>query len=60
MLAADTNLLVRVVTEDDAEQSPKARRILAENPIFISKTVLLETEWVLRRGSVAWRRNCRG
>ena len=51
MLAADTNPLVRVVTEDDAEQSPKARRILAENPIFISKTVLLETEWVLRRGS---------
>ncbi|MER3547386.1 MAG: VapC toxin family PIN domain ribonuclease [Rhodanobacteraceae bacterium] len=51
MLAADTNLLVRIVTEDDPERSPKARKVLAENPIFVSKTVLLETEWVLRRGS---------
>lgn len=49
MLAVDTNVLVRIVTEDDAEQSPKARRLVAENEIFISKTVLLELEWVLRR-----------
>lgn len=49
MLAVDTNVLVRIVTEDDAEQSPKARRLVAENEVFISKTVLLELEWVLRR-----------
>lgn len=49
MLAVDTNVLVRIVTEDDAEQSPKAKRLVAENEVFISKTVLLELEWVLRR-----------
>lgn len=49
MLAVDTDVLVRIVTEDDAQQSPKARRLVAENEIFISKTVLLELEWVLRR-----------
>lgn len=49
MLAVDTNVLVRVVTEDDDVQSPRARKLVAENEIFISKTVLLESEWVLRR-----------
>lgn len=49
MLAVDTNVLVRIITEDDAEQSPRARRLVAENEVFISKTVLLELEWVLRR-----------
>lgn len=49
MLAVDTNVLVRIITEDDAEQSPKAKALAAENAVFISKTVLLELEWVLRR-----------
>ena len=48
MLAVDTNLLVRIITEDDPDQSPRAKRLMAENDVFISKTVLLEAEWVLR------------
>ena len=49
MLAVDTNVLVRFVARDDAEQTRRADEIFRENRIWIAKTVLLETEWVLRR-----------
>lgn len=48
MIAVDTNLLVRLLAEDDPAQAERAARLFAENVIFIPKTVMLETEWVLR------------
>ena len=48
MIAVDTNVLVRLLIEDDTAQAERAARLFAENEIFIPKTVLLETEWVLR------------
>ena len=48
MLAVDTNVLVRFITRDDAAQAVIARDLIAKNAIFLPKTVLLETEWVLR------------
>jgi predicted nucleic-acid-binding protein len=46
--AVDTNVLVRLVTEDDLEQPPPARSLFEEAPIWIARTVLLETNWVVR------------
>lgn len=48
MLAIDTNVIVRIVTNDHATQSPRARHFIDTNDVFVSTTVLLETEWVLR------------
>jgi predicted nucleic-acid-binding protein len=48
MIAVDTNVLVRLLTNDEPEQAAAARSLFAANPIWIAKTVLLETEWVLR------------
>lgn len=49
MHAVDTNVLVRLLTGDDAAQSKRAAALFKKESIFIPKTVLLETEWVLRR-----------
>ena len=48
MIAVDTNVLVRLVTNDDPVQSPRAARLFTEEDVFVSRTVLLEAEWVLR------------
>ena len=53
MLGLDTNVLVRFLVQDDAEQFERARRLIkrevAQNePVLISLFVLIETEWVLR------------
>jgi predicted nucleic-acid-binding protein len=48
MIAVDTNVLVRLLTEDDPRQAAAARSLFASEPIWVAKTVLLETEWVLR------------
>jgi predicted nucleic-acid-binding protein len=48
MISIDTNVLVRIVTRDDRQQSKAAARLFEGNPVFLSKTVMLETEWVLR------------
>jgi len=48
VIAVDTNVLVRLLTADDKAQFAKARRLFETNDIFISVTVILETEWVLR------------
>lgn len=47
MIAADTNVLVRLLTGDDREQAAAARNLFAGQQIWIAKTVLLETGWVL-------------
>jgi predicted nucleic-acid-binding protein len=48
MIAVDTNVLVRLLTGDDLQQAAAARSLFAAGPIWITKTVLLETGWVLR------------
>jgi len=48
MIAVDTNLLVRLLTKDDPGQAIRAAKIMESDDIFIPKTVILETEWVLR------------
>jgi predicted nucleic-acid-binding protein len=48
VIAVDTNVLVRLLTGDDAEQAAAAKSLLKAEPIWIAKTVLLETGWVLR------------
>ena len=48
MIAVDTNVLVRLLTGDDPRQAAVARSLFAEDSIWIAKTVLLETGWVLR------------
>jgi predicted nucleic-acid-binding protein len=48
MTAVDTNVLVRLLTGDEPRQAAAARSLFASGPIWIAKTVLLETGWVLR------------
>ena len=48
MIAVDTNVVVRLLTEDDPTQTAAVRSLFAAGPIWIAKTVLLETAWVLR------------
>lgn len=48
MIAVDTHILVRLITRDDESQVSRAKALFEKNDIFIGKTVLLETEWVLR------------
>jgi predicted nucleic acid-binding protein len=48
MLAIDTNVVVRYLIGDHPEQAARARALIDNQEIFLSITVLLETEWVLR------------
>ncbi len=48
MVAVDTNIVVRLLTKDDPNQVKRAVAIMKNSEVFIPKTVLLETEWVLR------------
>lgn len=48
MWAIDTNVIVRFITRDDAGQSARARAMIEAHEVFVSTTVLLEVEWVLR------------
>jgi predicted nucleic-acid-binding protein len=48
MIGVDTNLLVRVLTNDDPVQTRRAVKVLESDDLYIPKSVLLETEWVLR------------
>ena len=55
MIAIDTNILVRYITQDDEIQSKAAEDLLSgynEKPqsIFINNIVLCELIWVLERG----------
>jgi predicted nucleic-acid-binding protein len=49
VLAVDTNIFVRYLTRDDAEQFAKASALIRTEDLYVCTTVLLETEWVLRR-----------
>lgn len=48
MIALDTNVVIRLVTADDPVQLAAAREIFKSGDLWICKTALLETEWVLR------------
>ncbi|MCX6623061.1 MAG: type II toxin-antitoxin system VapC family toxin [Acidobacteria bacterium] len=48
MAAVDTNVVVRLLTGDDPRQAAAAKSLFGAGPVWISKTVLLETSWVLR------------
>ncbi len=49
MIALDTNVWVRYVTNDEPDQAKRALAVLAgAEEIFVAKTTLLELEWVLR------------
>lgn len=55
MIAIDTNILVRYITQDDLQQAEAAENLLAiynNNPqsIFINNIVLCEFIWVLEKG----------
>jgi predicted nucleic-acid-binding protein len=49
VLAVDTNVIVRYLTRDDAEQFARTIAIIGRVDVYICTTVLLEAEWVLRR-----------
>ena len=53
MIAVDTNVLVRYLVRDDAEQAEAARRLLesltAGRPGYVCREVTVELAWVLER-----------
>ena len=48
MTAVDTNVIVRLLVQDDEQQYKLARKVFQKEDLFVPETVLLETEWVLR------------
>src|SRR5208282_6419013 len=44
----DTNLVVRYLVRDDAAQLERATGVIESNEVFVTATVVLESEWVLR------------
>ena len=49
MRAVDTNVVVRYLTGDDPDQTARVRDAIEAKQVYVPTTVLLETEWVLRR-----------
>jgi predicted nucleic-acid-binding protein len=45
--AVDTNVILRMILDDDPIQSPVAAALM-DHPTFVGLTVLMEVEWVLR------------
>lgn len=48
MRAVDTNVVVRYLVRDDLRQAEQARALIQREAVWVAKSVLLETEWVLR------------
>jgi len=48
MIALDTNVIVRLITADDAGQVRRAEALVASGPVLLLTSVALESEWVLR------------
>ena len=48
MLAIDTNIVVRYLTRDHPVESTQAKRLIEGNNVFVSMTVILQSEWVMR------------
>ncbi len=47
MIAVDTDVVVRLLTQDHPAQSARAVAVFRSDRVRIAKTVLLETAWVL-------------
>jgi predicted nucleic-acid-binding protein len=48
MIAFDTSMVIRIAVGDNPQQRAVGLALLDKHRVFIAKTVLLETEWVLR------------
>lgn len=48
MISLDTNVVLRLIVRDDAEQAERAMRLVSASTCFVADTVLLETAWMLR------------
>ena len=48
MVSVDTNILVRIITRDDAEQADRSEAFIKKGA-WVSHVVLAETVWVLAR-----------
>lgn len=48
MVSIDTNIAIRLLVNDDPVQTKRAAALFKTHHVFITKTVALETEWVLR------------
>jgi len=48
LIAVDTNIIIRLAMRDDEIHYQKVLSLLSEHQFFISQTVQLEIEWVLR------------
>jgi predicted nucleic-acid-binding protein len=49
MIGVDTNIIVRILTNDDPIQTAQAVQLVRQSEIFVSTGVILETAWVLRK-----------
>ena len=47
MIVLDTNVVVRIIVDDDPDQVRQAQALLAANRCTVPITVVLETSWVL-------------
>lgn len=48
MIAVDTNLIVRLLVADSPDELRDARAVIERHGAWVSRTVLLETAWVLQ------------
>lgn len=55
MPAVDTDVLVRLLTADDPDQTARSEAFLASGPVWVSNVVLVETVWVLQ-AVYSWRK----
>ena len=49
MIGLDTNIVVRLITNDDRGQVARARAAIVKEGGFILDTIVMETVWVLRK-----------
>ena len=49
MIAIDTNIIIRVIVEDDAQQVSLAKDLMASNICYVSRSVVQEVVWVLKK-----------
>ena len=61
MIGLDTNIVLRIIVEDDVKQTAQAVGYLkdncdADNPPFVSDLVLAETVWALK-GNYGFEKN---
>ncbi len=48
MIAVDTNVVLRLLLDDDAGQVAAVRALMLREPLYVSLGVLLEAGWVLQ------------